>query len=184
MKLDLNIDHAAGRGRRALPLLAEVVRPINDGDLELLAQPGHTAAPALKRITDRHHSLARLLAAGTPESEAAAIVGYGVARVSILKDDPAFQELLALYRSEVNTQFSTTLEHMAGLSRDALLVLRDRMEEEPEKFTTNELLAVHKELHDRVTRDDFSSVENLPDIIELTSPVKAVVEVEGEANEG
>lgn len=182
MKLDLNIDRAASRGRRALPLNVEVLRPIDDADIAMLETPGSTPAPALKRITDRHHSLARLLASGTPENEAAAIVGYGVARVSILKDDPAFQELLTLYRGEVNTQFSTTLEHMAGLSRDALLELRDRMEEEPSKFTNNELRALVTELNDRVARDDSMVLDRLPDIIELTSPQGS--EVREEVDEG
>lgn len=183
MKLDLNIDKAVSRGRRAVPLEVEVLREIDESDLALLNEPGSTKAPALKRITDRHHSLARLLASGTPEQEAAAIVGYTVSRVSILKDDPAFQELLALYRKEVNTQFSTTLEHMAGLSRDALLELRDRMEESPEKFSNNELRALVTELNDRVSRDDGGSDQRLPDLIELVAPEFSLKTAGGESEE-
>lgn len=183
MKLDLNIDKAASRGRRAIPLDVEVVREIDESDLALLNEPSSTQAPALKRITDRHHSLARLLASGTPEQEAAAIVGFTNSRVSILKADPSFEELLALYRKEVNAQFSTTLEHMAGLSRDALLELRDRMEENPEKFSNNELRALVTELNDRVSRDDGGSDQRLPDLIELVAPSQAR-DGPGEADEG
>lgn len=170
MKLDLNIDRAVTRGRRALPLEFEVVRPIDEADIAMLQTPAETQAPALKRLTDRHHSLARLLASGTPEAEAAAIVGYTLPRVSILKNDPAFQELLALYREGVEAVFATNLDHMAGAAKDALLELRDRLEEAPEKVTFNELRGVIVDFQDRVVRDSTSSDQRLPDIIELVAP--------------
>jgi len=153
MTLNLNIDKLAGRGRPAKPLSAEVVRELTEADIALLATDrGVTPAP-LQRITDRHHSLARLLAAGTPETEAAFIVGYDISRVSILKQSPAFAELLALYRKEVDAEFATILDHMSGLSRDALIELRSRLEDEPDKFSNRELLAITTDLVDR-------SVEN------------------------
>lgn len=169
--LQLNIDKVARPGRRALPVEYEVARQLTEADLVLVqTQPAGDSAPPLKRITDRHHSLARLLASGTPEDEAAAIVGYDNSRVSILKQSPAFQELMALYRKEVNHQFSTTLEHMSGLSRDALLELRQRIEEEPEKFTVNELKALVVELTDRTVAAEDISGQKMPDIIELVAP--------------
>jgi len=169
MKLDLNLAPRSGAGRKAIPLEFEVVRPIDAADLELLSQPASTKPSQLKRLSDRHHSLARLLASGTPDDECAAIVGYTQSRVSVLKADPSFQELLSLYRKEVKTEFATSLEHMAGLSRDAILELRDRMEEEPGKFTNNELRALATELSDRTTQQDDRGAK-LPDIIELVSP--------------
>lgn len=171
MSLGLNISTSTARGRRPVLVEAEVIREINDADLELLAQPGTEPANIIKRLTDRHHSLARLLASGTPENECAAIVGYHLSRVSILKADPAFQELLALYQREVKTQFATTLEHMSGLSRDALLELRDRLEETPEKFTNNELRVLVTDMIDRTAQDDDGeSAGKLPTIIELVAP--------------
>jgi hypothetical protein len=166
MDLGLNIVDLKRSGRPAKPLTAEVLRPMTEADLELaLTTERASAPPPLKRITDRHHALARLLAAGTPEGEAALILGYDNSRVSILKQSPAFQELLALYRSEVDREFATTLDHMAGLSRDALLELRQRLEEEPDKFSHRELLAIVTDMVDRADVDGTDA--KLPTRIEL-----------------
>ena len=168
--LNLNIAKMAGPGRLPLPLDAEYVRDIEEADLALMAiQPLGSVPPALKRITDRHHSLARLLAAGVPDNEAALITGYDISRVSILKNSPAFQELLALYQAETKREFTTTLEHMAGIARDAALILRERMEENPDRFTNNELVKMNTEMVDR-TKNDADGIIDLPEVIELTAP--------------
>ena len=167
--LELNIAKLAGPGRLPLPLEAEYVRDIEEADLELMAiQPLGSVPPTLKRITDRHHALARLLAAGVPEGEAAMITGYDTSRVSILKNSPAFEELLALYQSETKREFTTVLEHMAGVSRDALQVLRERLEDDDSRFTNSELLKITTEFTDR-TAEPPGTVY-LPEVIELTAP--------------
>lgn len=171
MTLQLNIDQALRSGRRSVPLDYEVLREVTEADIALLStvEIGE-APPPLKRITDRHHSLARLIASGTPEDEAALITNYDRSRVSILKNSPAFQELIALYRKEVNAQFSTSLEHMAGLSRDALLELRTRLEDEPDSFTVNELRSIVTELADRTIMNESLDNVKLPTLIELVAP--------------
>ena len=170
MTLQLNINKLAGPGRPARPIQYEKVRDLNAADLGLLATVDlQMQPPPIKRLTDRHHSLARLLAAGVTEGEAALITGYDKSRISILKNSPAFQELLALRRKEVDTEFATVLDHMAGLSRDALLELRERLEETPEKFSNAELLRVTTDLVDRTQDDGFDDMK-LPTRIELVAP--------------
>lgn len=167
----LNIDTAAGPGRRAVPVEFDVLRDINEADIELIAtrDAGSTPSP-VQRITDRHHTLARLLASGVKEAEAALITGYDISRVSILKNSPAFTELLAIYRAEVDREFSTSLEHMGGLSRDALLELRERIELNPSDFSHRELLAIVTELNDRAEHGADIG-KNLPTRIELVAHV-------------
>jgi len=167
--LNLNIAKMAGPGRLPTPLDVEYVRDINEADLALMAiQPLGSVPPALKRITDRHHSLARLLASGVPDGEAALITGYDISRVSILKNSPAFQELLALYQSETRREFTSVLEHMAGVSRDALLELRERLEEDAARFSNADLVKVATEFIDRTVSGP--EIADLPEVIELTSP--------------
>jgi len=166
--LGLNIVNLGGPGRPAKALEAAVVRDINVADLELAAvTERNSQPPALKRITDRHHALARLLASGTKEGEAALILGMDGSRVSILKNSPAFVELLDLYRGEVDREFATTLDHMAGLSRDALIELRERLEDTPEKFSNRELLSVVNDMVDRADVDGRDA--KLPTMIELVA---------------
>jgi len=169
MSLNLQIDKLAGPGRRAVPLDYEVVRELADLDFQLLASTDRgMVAPDLKKLTDRHHALARLLAAGMTEADACVTLGYCSSRVSIIKQSPAFVELLALYRNEVNREFATNLDHMSGLSRDALLELRDRIEDDPGKFSNRELLSITTDLSDR----SLGKVEDgkKPIRIELTGP--------------
>lgn len=166
MSLGLNIEKLAGPGRRALPLSFEVERELTSVDVALLASTDRgMVPPEPKRLTERHHALARLLAAGTPEGEASLILGYDSSRVSILKGSPAFQDLIAIYRSEVDREFTKVLEHMSGLSKDALMELRERMEESPDKFTNRDLLSITTDMIDRTRGQEES--KNAPMRIEL-----------------
>lgn len=170
MTLNLNIDKLAGPGRAAKPVEVEIVREITEADLELLAvKPAGSVPPPIKRLSDRHHALARLLAAGTSEADAGLITGYDASRISVLKNSPAFQELLELYRQEAKREFTSVLEHMAGISRDAVLELRERLEDTPERFTNNELMKLTVDFTDR-TVDRIMDDTAMPTVIELVAP--------------
>ena len=149
LDLDLDLPGLIGPGRKAADLRAEVVRPLRASDLAFLATNRETAPLSLKRLSDRHHGLARLIAAGTPPGEAAVIMRYDNARVSVLQGDPAFKELIEFYRAKVDDAFDVTVEHMAGLTRDAILELRDRLEEAPDVFTNKELRELAATFADR-----------------------------------
>lgn len=183
MGLDLDIVKVAGRGRAPVPVHVEVVREITEADLELMATANMQSGPdPIKRVTDRHHSLARLLASGVGEGEAATIVGYDRSRVSILKNSPAFRELLDLYRGEVKREFVSVLDHMAGMSRDALLELRNRLDDNPDRFSNKDLKELVTEFTDR-TVDERQPAGDLPDIIELTAPSHRPVPAADESEE-
>lgn len=146
--MDFNFD-ITSPGRRAKPLEAEVARPLAEADLALLAtERGITQAP-LKRISERHHALARNLAAGLSPAQAAAITGMCGSRISVLQGDPAFQELVTFYRGEKDAAFADMYEQLAGLSKDALLLLRERLEDTPEDFGNGMLLEIVTKLADR-----------------------------------
>lgn len=168
-QLNLNITNLKAR-KPSKPLAAEILRPLNEADLALASTAGSGAElPQIKKLSDRHHSLARLIASGTKLSDCALITGYDPSRISILQASPAFQELVELYRSEVDRQFATNLSHMAGLSRDALLELRDRFEEDPDKFSNRELMSLVNDLTDRTA--GYTEGANAPTRIELAAPV-------------
>ena len=140
MNLNLDIAAITRPGRKPAPLSAEVVRPLGEADLELLATDRQIEAVPLAKIGERHHALARALASGFSEGEAAAMVGYDRSRVSILKGSPAFRELLDLYRDTADTEFAEMHAMLAGLSKDAALELRDRLENSPGDLSVGQLL--------------------------------------------
>jgi hypothetical protein len=140
MGLDLDIAAIQRPGRRPAPLHGSVVRTLAPEDLRLLSEARGIEAPPLQRITERHHALARALASGLSEGEAAALVGYDQSRVSILKGTPAFRELLELYRERKDAEFAEMHSMLAGLSKDAALELRARLEDNPEQLSVGQLL--------------------------------------------
>lgn len=139
--MGLELNTIVGKGRKPTPTSADVVRELGAADIALLAAGAEapTKPPPLTKITERHHAVARLLASGMPPGEVAAVTGYDNARISILQGSPAFQELVALYHREVDIEFASVLNNLAGLSKDAIMALRERLEEEPENFTIKDL---------------------------------------------
>lgn len=146
MDLDLELTQK----RTAAELTWEVVRPLTRADLALLDVDKGTKPPSLvKRLSHRHHALARRLAEGIPPKDAAFMCGYVSSRVSILQADPAFQELVQFYRGEVEAKFMEAQELMAGATVLALHKLHDKLEDDDEKFKITELLDIIKTGADR-----------------------------------
>lgn len=136
-------------GRASRPVEFEILGELTEVDMTLLSEEKGSKTPALKRLSERHHALARNLASGMKIGEAAAVCGYDISRVSILKDDPAFQELITFYGEQVDAQYAGLHEVLAGMSLDAALILRERMEDTPDKLKTAELLEIMKGGADR-----------------------------------
>jgi hypothetical protein len=104
---------------------------------------------AIKALRHSHHRLAMLLASGIDETKAAIICNYSVSRISILKADPAFQELLSYYSDQVEETWAGFHETASGLSLDMLQELQRRLDESPEQFTVASLNESIKLLADR-----------------------------------
>lgn len=125
------------------------MRRLTEEDLRLLSEEKGSKPAPLQRLRERHHALARNLAGGMRPEAAAAICGLSVSRVSILQGDPAFKDLVLFYRSEVEAQYAQVHEQLAGASLDALVILRERMEDTPDKIKTETLMEVVKMGADR-----------------------------------
>lgn len=142
-------------------------------------EKGSRPAP-LKRLSERHHALARCLAGGMSEANAAITCGYVQSRVSILKADPAFQELLAFYREDVESKYLDMHGVLAGLSLDAATELRERLEEDmnadEKKITLNALIELTKLGADRTGFGPQSSSTNLNVNVDMASKLQSARE--------
>jgi hypothetical protein len=149
MELDLEITKL--NGRSALPLLYSTGRALSLDDIIALRVERSVQKPpsAVKRLSERHKNLARMVAMGRSNAECAAITGYTESRISILKSDPAFKDLVRLYKEETDIEVQSLTEKMVGASHLALDILIDRLEDEPEKFSATQLLSVQNALADR-----------------------------------
>lgn len=146
--LDLCELPRTGPGRQPANVTAEYVRDLEPQDL-LIPPVQVQTAPVIKDIKDRHHALARVLASGESEGVASAITGYSQSRISILKADPQFCELLEFYRGQAIDETEAFRKRMVMVGMTALGELAERLENEPEKFTPGTLKDIAKDLADR-----------------------------------
>lgn len=139
---EITLGDARGRARGAPPLIA-VARPLTPADLPALQskralQPGQ--APKLKQIRHAHHQLARLLATGMEQNEAALITGYSPAWISNIKNDPQFQDLMATYAGQRQLAFVDVLERMKSLGLTCLEELQERIAEDAGGWSNREMM--------------------------------------------
>src|SRR5215471_60047 len=137
------------KGRDRVPLFAEYSRDLTKADLEALLLNRGTVSPSLKNIRYSHHALARILATGVKENQAALVTGYSPNRVHLLLKDPTFAKLVRDYQEESKDILADMTERMMNVSLDALEELHERLRDAPEEFTIPALLDVVKAFADR-----------------------------------
>jgi hypothetical protein len=162
-------------------LEAHLFKEIDDGDLALLESQGDLsrgevglvgrATRGLRRLRDTHHALARLIAVGSSNIEASALTGYDPGYISVLKADPAFKELVAHYRANLDLAQTDIVARMSGLSASFLAELQQRLEDDPEKLSNNFVLEALKVLLDRTGHAPVSKTINVN--VDLASRLEA-----------
>lgn len=147
--MDIDLQSLRLTGRAEVSLVATEGRELTESDIALLETERATKPQPIKAIRESHHLLARVLATGASATEAAITTGYTPSRISILQSDPTFQELVAFYRAN-DTVALVEFQALAGaIKLDALQILRERIDDDPDSFTPSMLLEVTKELADR-----------------------------------
>jgi hypothetical protein len=171
--MDLDLDVVSMIGRKPRGLSAEIMRELTESDLALLdtergIQPSH-----ITRLSERHHALARCLATGLSVSDACAITGYTPSRVSILKGDPSFEELIAFYQGP-NAQLAQDYGTKAAIARNmATDLIIDKMEEKPQEVSIGEAIDIHKTYADRTGQGPQSRQQHLHMHIGVADKLKA-----------
>lgn len=149
MDLSLELAPPRTRGRAPAHIEIEGTRPLRPDDLVLLGEEKGSTLNPIKRLSERHHALAKAIASGVKPGEAGIICGYSNSRVSILQADPSFKELVKFYTEQKDAQYLEMHERIAGLSVDALEELRERLEEDPDSFSNGLLLDLVTKMADR-----------------------------------
>lgn len=144
-------------GRQNKHVTAVIAGNLTPSDLESLQDERGTVAPPIKKLRAKHHALARSIASGVSDGDAAVLIGYTSSRVSILKSDPSFKELVRFYTAKVDDQYLGMHERMAGLGLDAVNELSDRLDEDAESFSNTQLLEMASRMGDRTGHGPSSS---------------------------
>lgn len=143
------------------------VEPLTAEDIEVYkkhvasGQPIGVQPVNIKALRHTHHRLAQMLAVGVDETVAAKLCNYSVSRVSILKADPAFAELLATYSEDVKEEWADFVATAANLSMDFLQELQRKLDENPEAFTPASILEAIKVLADRTGHAPITKTQNV-----------------------
>lgn len=131
------------RGRRALPAYVEISRELTAADLETLQVERGIKPPTLVTLRESHHSIARAVAQGLSGADISAMTGYSQSRISILKSDPAFAELVEHYRSRLDElqaeAVTDNVLKVSAITRDLLedaheLVLDGKIKSDPDRM--------------------------------------------------
>lgn len=148
---DLRSMIGSARGRAGAPLACHYVRDLTEDDMEQLLhpEPVGSTTPLLKRLRSHHHHIAKLCADGEKDVQVAAITGMSISRISLLRQDPAFQELVTYYQAQAEAKYLDVHERLANLGTAVIEELTERLEEAPENFSHKELRELGEFVLDR-----------------------------------
>lgn len=151
MSLDLKTIRTRGRASSTPLVLA--TRALSAAELEARSarEVGIQAAP-LKRLQSRHRDIARELASGATTSEVAAKYGITASRVSVLKSDPSFQDLIHYFTTRREEARDYEMQELRGLHSHATSTLIEVFEDDEQKAKLDPefVLKVMKETADRI----------------------------------
>lgn len=113
---------------------------------QLMAEPGHAAneddPSDLKKIREKHHHVARLVADGLTQRLVSQICGYSETYISILLNNPSMQELIELYRIQNGKATQLAVEKMKTVGLKALEKLDEKLD--ADSLSNQELIAAAK----------------------------------------
>lgn len=134
------------------PKLFEV-RPLTTEDIAALKTDRGKSTRPLQQLRDSHHLVARLIASGLRTDEVVEQSGYSYQAIYRLNADPAFQELLALYREQVAISHrDITDEYHRILVANRMKAERqiaDRLDDEEAAISTRDLITITRDAADR-----------------------------------
>lgn len=96
----------------------------------------------LKKLREKHHHVARLIADGLTQRLVANICGYHETYISILLNSPAMQELVELYRIKNGAAVSLATEKLKSVGLKALERLDEKID--ADELNNQELLGAAK----------------------------------------
>lgn len=128
------------------------MEPLKSDDLTMLSVP-EPPRSGIKQIRDHHHRLAVLVAQGKRTGEIAAETGMSLSRISILKSDPAFQQLVAAYRDKCQEiefdAYATVVAKRQHLELLLLEAMEARVTDAEELIDIRSMLDMYADMADR-----------------------------------
>lgn len=132
------------KGRASVPLSLSFVRELGAADIALLATERGVKPTPIGAIRDRHHALARVLAQGMTHTEASLVTGYDPSRISILRSDPTFIELIEQYKKVEAGLMADFMDRATTLTLTAVNRLQELLEDDEKPVSAQTALEIAK----------------------------------------
>lgn len=113
----------------------------------------------LKKLREKHHSVARMIAAGLQQRMVSQICGYNESYLSVLLNNPSMQELVELYRIQNGAAGQIIVEKLKTVGMKAVERLEEKIDEG--KMSANDLIAAAKLGLDRAEHGPTSRTHNI-----------------------
>jgi hypothetical protein len=162
------------------------VRSLTRDDLARLYEK-RVGPPRVKQFRDTHHRLARMCAAGLRDAEIIRLSGYGPNRLMQLRQDPAFQQLIAEYRDKVTEAFVRSQDEFYETSVSNMLraerMIEDHLdsaEETGETVPLKTLLAITSDRADRFGYGKHRTQTN--ENVNFAAEMKRIAQQSGRSN--
>lgn len=116
----------------------EIEGLLDEGDLRELALSTKLAAEPLadeddpsdlKKIREKHHSVARMIAGGLSQRMVSQLVKYSESYLSVLLNNPSMQELVELYRMQHGASQQIITEKLKTVGLKAIEKLEEKIDE-------------------------------------------------------
>lgn len=120
------------RGKLAQHPRVLAIRELTRDDLARLRDK-RVGPPKVKQYRETHHRVARLVAAGLRNGDISRMTGYSPSRISALKDDPAFQQLVTEYKDKVDEAYVSGLDEFYETATSNMLRAERMIEEHLDK---------------------------------------------------
>lgn len=187
MSATMELDGIALRAQRGRPLAADKLPPsflrmLDEKDVKTsmpaVTHRGTGGLFDIKAMRASHHLLAMTLAAGASDINAAFVTGYSIATVRQCKSSPMFQELLAYYKEQKSEEFRDFAKQAAAVGMDALQIMRERMEQDPDSIKFKELTELMSTLLDRTVLPSKAAPASATNVAVSIQPITRIEFVE------
>lgn len=105
--------------------MLDLTGPIREVDIDEVIPSARP--PAVGKLRDSHHAVARLTAQGLRPAEISLQTGYSTSRLSVLFDDPTFMELVAFYREDAQRVAQEMEAQFLLVGKDFMQELHSRL---------------------------------------------------------
>lgn len=145
--------------RASRDLVIEVLREVTDADRAMLASldgvTGTSGTATIKRLRDSHHRAAKAFALGWNMTQVGHHTGYSISRLSVLKADKSFQDLIEVYRKAGTDELLEYSDVATGNMIRGEMIVQDTLQDIIDReapLTLTELRPVLDIIHARQDR--------------------------------